>query len=164
MMVRFSKDGKMSVPLVNFHKSKTKISRDKTGYVIDEAYCPNGCRILDPAFPINGFPGLRIKFRRADDEGEFVLSAVRGDFDKIILAGQLKDDVKDDLYCPHCDAMFEKLTNCKCQDGADMVVIGLTTNLDFNNAISFCNVTGCENSAFVKSGQVLRNIRLVSPL
>ena len=43
---------------------------------------------------------------------------------------------------------------------ADMVVIGLTPHLDFNNAVTFCNVTGCHNGAFVKSGDVLRHLRL----
>ena len=41
-----------------------------------------------------------------------------------------------------------------------MVVVGLTPTLDFNNAVTFCNVTGCHNAAFVKAGDVLRHVRL----
>jgi hypothetical protein len=31
-------------------------------------------------------------------EGEFVISAIEGDFDKLVLSGELKTGVKDDLY------------------------------------------------------------------
>ena len=129
-------------------------------YVVAEAYCPKGCNIIDKEHKINGIAGLRMKFKRPGMEGEFVLSAIEGDFDKIILSGELKDSVKDELYCPHCGVMFEKLVNCGCKPDADMVVIGLTPKLDFNNAISFCNVTGCANGTSIKSGDVLLHIRL----
>jgi hypothetical protein len=93
-------------------------------------------------------------------EGEFVISAIEGDFDKIMLSGELQDGEKDELFCPHCGVMFEKLVNCNCKPGADMVVVGLTPELDFNQAITFCNVTGCNNGTFILSGDVIRHIRL----
>ena len=91
--------------------------------------------------------------------GEFVISAIEGDFDKVMLSGELKKGVKDELYCPHCGVMFRKLVDCNCQDRADMVVIGLTPKLDFNNAVSFCNVTGCSNGTFINSGDVIQRMR-----
>ncbi|MBL7171025.1 MAG: hypothetical protein ISS46_03430, partial [Candidatus Omnitrophica bacterium] len=112
-MERFSKDGRLIVPLGKKEKDKTKEA--KVRYVINEAYCPKGCNIIDKEHEINGFPGLRIKFKRPGMEGEFVLSAIEGDFDKIILSGKLEDRVKDELYCPHCGAMFETLVNCNCK-------------------------------------------------
>jgi hypothetical protein len=93
-------------------------------------------------------------------EGELVLSAIQGDLDKIILSGKLEDGVKDELYCPHCRVMFRKLVSCSCKSDADMVVIGLTPKLDYNNAISFCNVTGCQNGTTIKSGDVIRHLKL----
>ncbi len=159
-MERFSKDGRWIIPFSKREKNKPNSEEDKIRYVIGEAYCPNGCNIVDPEHKINGSAGLRIKFKRPGAEGEFVISAIEGDFDKVILSGQLAKGVKDDLYCPHCGVMFEKIVNCECSPGADMVAIGLTPKLDFNNAISFCNVTGCEKGNFIKSGDVLRHIRL----
>ncbi len=157
-MDRFDSSGRLIIPigkpLNGSHKS------DEVRYVITEAYCPNGCNIIDNDHPINGYPGLRMKFSRPGMEGELVLSAVENDFTKIILCGELAEGVKDELSCPHCDAMFKKLVSCSCCDDADMVIIGLTPKLDFNNAITFCNVTGCNNGSFVKSGDVLRHIRL----
>ena len=159
-MGRFSKDGRWIIPLSERKKTKPKHKEDKVRYVIKAAYCPNGCNLIDKKYKVNGSPGLRIKFKRPGTEGEFIISAIEGDFDKIILSGELKNGVKDELYCPHCGVMFEKLVNCKCKPDADMVMIGLTPKLDFNNAITFCNVTGCANGTFVSSGDIIRHIRL----
>ncbi|MFH1093460.1 MAG: hypothetical protein V1739_04795 [Candidatus Omnitrophota bacterium] len=159
-MERFSKDVRLIIPINEKKQSDFKNEENKVRYVINEAFCPNGCNIIDPERKINGSPGLRIRFSRQGAEGEFVISAIEGDFDKIILKGELENGLPDELFCPHCGIMFEKLVNCNCKPNADMVVIGLTPKLDFNNAISFCNVTGCENGAFVKSGDVIRHVRL----
>jgi hypothetical protein len=156
-MERFTKDGRLIIPQV---KRKKGTDDKKSRYVVTEAYCPNGCNIIDKEHNINGVPGLRVKFKRPGMEGELVLSAIQRDFDKIVLSGELKDGVKDELYCPHCGVMFKKLVNCSCKPDADMVVIGLTPKLDFNNAISFCNVTGCTNGSTIRSGDVIRHVQL----
>ena len=159
-MEQFSKDGRLIIPLVQRGKYTKETDEDKVRYVVTEAYCPNGCNIIDNEHKINGVAGLRIKFKRPNMEGEFVLSAIEGDFDKIILSGKLENGVKDELYCPYCGIIFKKLVNCNCKPDADMVVIGLTPKLDFNNAISLCNVTGCTNGATIKSGDVIRHVQL----
>ena len=160
MMGQFSKDGKLIIPLVQRKKGTRETDEKKVRYVVTEAFCPNGCSIIDKEHTINDVLGMLLKFKRPGMEGEFILSAIEGDFDKIVLSGELKDGVKDELHCPHCNVMFKKLINCDCKPGADMVAIGLTPKLDYNNAISFCNVTGCINGIFVKSGTVLNHVRL----
>jgi len=155
----FSKDGRLLIPLAE-RKAVNKKGEDKIRYIITNAYCPNGCSITDSKYKINGFPGLHIKFKRPGMEGEFIISAIEGDFDKIILSGELKEGAKDELFCPHCGVTFKKLVNCNCQPDADMIVIGLTPELDFNDAVSFCNVTGCNNGTFIHSGDVIRHVRL----
>jgi hypothetical protein len=156
-MERFTKNGKFIIPQV---QRKKGTDEKKPRYVVTKAYCPNGCNIIDKEHKINGVPGLRVKFKRPGMEGELVLSAIQRDFDKIVLSGELEDGVKDELYCPHCGVMFKKLVNCSCKPDADMVVIGLTPKLDFNNAISFCNVTGCTNGTTIRSGDVIRHVQL----
>jgi len=159
-MERFGKDGKLIVPLYQ-HKRGTKgTDEQKVRYAVTEAYCPNGCNIIDKEHKINGLLWLRLKYKRPGVEGELVLSAIQGDFDKVILSGELEDGVKDELYCPHCGVMFKKLVSCSCKPDADMVVIGLTPELDYNNAISFCNVTGCRNGTTIHSGDVFRHLEL----
>jgi hypothetical protein len=159
-MKRFDKDGRLIIPLNQRSEDVSPQKENAVRYVIKEAYCPQGCNIIDPAYELNGSPGLRIGFRRKGMEGEFIISAIEGDFTKTILTGELKEGVKDELFCPHCKTLFMKLVNCNCKPDADMVVIGLTPELDYNNSVTFCNVTGCENGSFVFSGDVIRHIRL----
>ncbi len=159
-MKRFSKDGRLIIPLAQRKKGTKESDDEKVRYIVTEAYCPDGCNIIDKEHKINGVPGLRLKFKRPGMEGEFILSAIEGDFDKITISGELANGVKHELHCPHCDVMFKKLVNCSCKPNADMVVVGLTPKLDFNNAISFCNVTGCISGTSIKSGDVLRHVRL----
>jgi hypothetical protein len=155
----FDKEGRLLIPITD-RKAALKKGEERVRYVIGHAYCPNGCSIIDSKNKINGFSGIRIRFKREGMNGEFVLSAIEDDFDKIVLSGKLIEGKKDELYCPHCDTMFKKLVNCNCKPDADMVVIGLTPELDFNEAITFCNVTGCHNGTFIKSGDVIRHLRL----
>jgi len=159
-MKLFSNNGRLIIPLGQRKKGTKEIDEEKVRYVVAEAYCPKGCNIIGAEHKIRGFPGLRIRFKRPGTTGEFVLSPIEGDFDKITLSGELEDGVKDELYCPHCGVMFKKLVDCNCKPGGDMVIIGLTPKLDFNNAISFCNVTGCTNGSSIKSGHVIRHVRL----
>lgn len=160
MNKKFSKDGRLIIPISRRTESGTIKNEDKVRYTVDHAYCPKGCDLIDSDYIINEFPGLRLKFKRPGMEGEFVISAIEGDFDKIILSGKLEDGVKDDVLCPYCNTLLEKLVNCNCSPGAELVVVGLTPNLDFNDAIAFCNVTGCANGAFIKSGDAIRHARL----
>jgi len=164
MKAIFDKDGRMIIPISERREVIRNKNEGSVRYRITEAFCPNGCNIIDPEYSISGFPGLRIRFQRSESQGEFVLSAIEGDFDKIILSGRLKKGVKDELYCPHCNTAFEKLVNCNCTDDADMIIIGLTPKLDYNEAITFCNVTGCSNGSFIKSGDAIRHIRLYGAL
>jgi hypothetical protein len=164
-MARFSKDGRLIIPLTERRvrlKNRSKSVELKVRYIINEAFCPNGCNIMDKDHLIHNYPSLRIKFRRADAEGEFVISAIEGDFSKKTLSGELIYGLKDDLFCPHCDVPFKKLVNCHCQADAEMIVVGLTPSLDYNNAITFCNVTGCRNATFIQSGEAIKRLRLNS--
>ncbi|MBE0536940.1 MAG: hypothetical protein IH624_14850 [Phycisphaerae bacterium] len=159
-MTKFGSDGRLLIPFRE-RTSAADPQDEKARYVIEHAYCPNGCSVMDIKHKIGGYPGLKIRFRRPGMDGIFVISAIEGDFNKVILEGELADGVKDELYCPHCDAMFRKLVTCNCKPDGDLIVIGLTPELDFNNAVTFCNVTGCHNGAFVQSGHILRHVRLL---
>jgi hypothetical protein len=159
-MSKFNKDGRLIIPISERKNKQLNPNEGKVRYILNHAFCPNGCDIIDPEVLINDFPGLRVKYKRPGVEGEFVISAIEGDFDKKIISGNLIEGEKDELFCPHCGVMFEKLVNCNCKPDADMIVFGLTPELDYNDAITFCNVTGCKNGAFIKSGDAIRHVRL----
>jgi len=154
---RFDNNGRLIVPVSEIKKG---MSVGKERFVLVEAYCVNGHNLVDIRYVINGFPGIRLKFKRPGNKGEFVISAIEDDFEKIILSGSLEKNKKYDLFCPVCNAKLPVLTNCNCQNDAELVVLGLTPDLDFNNAVTFCNVTGCNNGSFIKSGEALRHSRL----
>jgi hypothetical protein len=159
-MERFSKDGRLIIPLKQRKKGSKESDEATARYGVTEAYCPNGFNIIDTEHEINGAPGLRFKYKRPGVEGEFVLSAFQGNCDKVILSGGPEKGMKDEKYCSHCGVMFKKLVSCNCKTDADMVVIGLSPQLDFNNAISFCNVTGCINGTSIASGEVIRHMQI----
>ncbi len=157
MQKRFDREGRLIVPIAEHEKDA---STHEKRFVVTEAYCQNGHSLMDKEHVIDGYPGIRLKFERPGHKGEFVLSAVEGSIEKIMVSGTLEDHVKDDLFCPHCGVKLQVLTDCGCRDEGEMVVLGLSPKLDFNNAIAFCNVTGCNRGVFVKSGEVIRRVRL----
>jgi hypothetical protein len=157
MSAGYDSNGRLIVPVSNF-KNEASISRQR--FLVTEVYCANGHNLIDAENPINSYPGIRLKFRRAGNEGLFVISALEGEFDKIILSGKLETGLRFDLHCPVCNVRFPVLTTCHCQEQGQLVVLGLTPDLDFNNSIAFCNVAGCDNGIFIKSGIVLRHARL----
>jgi hypothetical protein len=158
----FTSDGKLMIPINKRKKRRKNQSDDSVRYVVNKAYCPKGCNIVDKHHPINGVPGIRIAFESSKGAGEFVVSAIEGDFEKKILSGILTPGEKYDLMCPHCRTKFKKLVNCNCSPDAEMVVVGLTSKLNYNNAITFCNVIGCPNGAFIKSGEAIMHMRLMA--
>ena len=162
-MKLFNKDGRLLIPETP-KQSPRQDKKKSEVFIVREAYCPNGCSIIDNKHPIKNHPGLRFRFKRPNVEGEFVISAIEGDFEKIVLSGTLQHGVKDELFCPHCNTPFQKLMKCECKADADLVVFGLTPKLDFNNAIAFCNVTGCQNGTTIDSGTVIRRFSLETDL
>ena len=157
MADRFDTKGRLIMPVTEFKKGK---ALDKERLVITDVFCINGHNLIDKSHEINGYPGVRLKFKRPGNKGEFVISAIEDDFEKIILSGKLEKNKQYNLFCPFCNVKLPVLTNCNCQNGAELVVLGLTSELDFNNAVTFCNVVGCDNGAFIKSGEALKHSRL----
>ena len=57
----YNKNGKMIVPLRSY-KKETKI--ENKIFIVTEVYCTNGHDLIDKENEINGFPGIRLKFKR----------------------------------------------------------------------------------------------------
>ena len=93
----FGEDGRLIIPLRERKETLKRTSENRLRYTVCAAYCPKGCSLLDNDEVISGFPGLRIGFRRTGVEGEMVISAVEGDFTKVILKGHLEEGLKDEL-------------------------------------------------------------------
>lgn len=46
-MERFSKDGRLIIPLGQRKRGTTETDEERVRYLVTEAYCPNGCNIID---------------------------------------------------------------------------------------------------------------------
>ncbi len=69
-MDRFRKDGRLIIPLMERQKGTKPFGEELIRYVVTEAYCPNGCSVIDREHRVHDIPGLRIKFKRPGMEGE----------------------------------------------------------------------------------------------
>jgi len=76
-MERFGKDGRLIMPLEQRGRKRKGVDERNVRWFVTEAYCPKGCSIVDKDHKINGVPGLRLKFKRLDMQGEVVLSAIQ---------------------------------------------------------------------------------------
>lgn len=152
----FTDDGHIIIPQASGRHGTVGDNEER--HVVGHAYCTRGCSIIDGDNLIHGCPGLRMSFSGPSTHGEFVLSPILGDFEKVVLEGELVDGVKLDLCCPHCGTPFPTLVNCSCSHGGDIVAVGLTSPFSFNDAVAFCNVVGCKNGVCVHSGRVLRAV------
>jgi len=125
---------------------------------VTRCYCPNGHHLLDIRHPIHGLAGIRLKFVRPDGQaGEAVLSPTLGCFDKRVLAGEMVDGEKLELYCPVCDTPLDKRGACGRRAGeeaapGDLCLVYLTPDSSPEEAIMICNVVGCHNSSLRHAG------------
>ena len=156
-MDRFEEKDRVVVPVSKFRKI---VESDKTVWMVDHAFCPNGHSLMDNEHPIHGYPGIRLAFKLPDSEGEVVISALAGDLTKTTISGELEPGVRHDLSCPHCHVSLPVLMSCGCKRKGQLVVIGLTPKLNFNDAITLCDVAGCTNAAVVSSGEIIRHMRV----
>ena len=155
-MGRFDDKNKVVKPVTEFHNVGES---DNIIWMVDQAYCTNGHSLIDKENPIHGYAGIRLVFKNPNSEGEIVISPLAGDLTKETLSGELEPGVRHELFCPHCNVALPVLMSCGCKRKGQLVVIGLTPQLNFNNAITLCDVAGCTNAAVVSAGEVIRHMR-----
>jgi hypothetical protein len=155
-MNKFEEKGIKVVPVSNIHKA---VKSDKVIWRVDHVYCTNGHSLMDKEHPIHGYPGIRLAYKHPNGEGEIVISALAGDLAKITLSGELEPGVSHELSCPQCHVPLPILMPCGCKRNGSLVVIGLTPKLNFNNAITLCDVAGCTNASLVSCGEIIRHKR-----
>ena len=155
-MNKFEKKGKKVVSVSDFSKATKS---DKTIWMVDRAYCTNGHSLIDKEHLVSGYPGIRLAFKSPHHKGEVVISALAGDLSKTTISGELEPGARHNLSCPHCQVPLPMLMSCGCKRNGQLVVIGLTPHLNFNNAITLCDVAGCTNAALVSCGEIIRHKR-----
>ena len=123
---------------------------------VTSAFCECGESLLDDTHKFNGYPGIKIGFRRPNgEEGLFVASPKLNDTAKEVLKGEVVTGEKVELFCPGCGKLFPVLAPCdRCENG-EMVVVYRSEDFDISNSVSFCNIFGCPNAMLIQSDKVI---------
>ncbi len=125
--------------------------------VVNAVYCPAGHDLVSLDHEVSGFPAIVLRFSgRRSGEGVLALSAVHGDTAHAIVSGSVRHGEPLDLSCPHCGVALDVLGDCPCTEGAVTHMAYLYPRKDPHQAIAFCNVLDCPNSAVIRSGEVIR--------
>lgn len=149
----FGDDGRLNIPEVKHHGRKAP----KVEVVINAVYCPEGHNLVSVEHEVSGFPGITVGFEgRKSGSGLVALSALFGDTSYCVVEGEPDPDEPLTLSCPHCGTELDVFASCPCKPGAVTVMCYLYPRKDPHQAIAFCNVLSCPNSAVIRSGEAIR--------
>lgn len=126
--------------------------------VIKECYCPKGHSIITDVATFDGYPGLTLKLRTANQEGLLSLSPIIGDRDrKFFNFNEIPGEVVE-ISCPTCGEPFPIYNECSC--GAHLVALFTSPETSFAKCIGICQRSGCLHSELLTE----RDLRLFSRL
>ena len=149
----FKDDGRLNIPEIRHDAD----SRVKAEVVVNAVYCPVGHNLISVENEVSGFPGISVLFKgKKSGDGLLALSAVFGDTSYCVIEGRVDPDEPLELSCPHCGTQLDVLASCPCRSGAVTVLAYLYPKKDPHQAIAFCNVLSCPNSAVIRSGEAIR--------
>ncbi|MBN2608123.1 MAG: hypothetical protein JXA64_03325 [Candidatus Fermentibacteraceae bacterium] len=149
----FNDKGRLNIPEVRHGDSSTI----KAEVVVNAVYCPVGHNLISVNHEVSGFPGITVRFSgKKSGEGLISLSAVFGDTSYCVIEGDVDPDEALSLSCPHCGTELDVLASCPCRAEAVTVLGYLYPRKDPHQAIAFCNVLSCPNSAVIRSGEAIR--------
>jgi len=125
-------------------KKEAQVEKEVAFEVVAECYCHNGHSLLADLTTYNGYKGLTVKLRTADQEGTLSLSPVIGDKSRSFFDFERNEGEIIEICCPTCDEPLPVYSECTC--GADLVAMFSEKSVDYANCIGICQRTGCLNS------------------
>ncbi len=149
----FDDRGRLKIPEMNHERTEGK----EIEVVLNAVYCPEGHNLISLDHLVSGYPAIVVKFSgRKSGDGLLALSAILGNSAYDVLEGEANPDEMLDLSCPHCGTPLDVLGSCPCNTDAVTVMAYLYPVKDPRQAIAFCNVLSCPNSALFRSGEIIR--------
>ncbi|MEN8208395.1 MAG: hypothetical protein ABFR50_04000 [Candidatus Fermentibacteria bacterium] len=149
----FDDKGRLNIPEVKYNQKKTI----KAEVVINAVYCPEGHNLIAVDREVSGFPGITVKFSgKKSGSGLLSLSAVFGDTSYEVIDGDPDPYEPLEFSCPQCGTALDVLASCPCDPDAVTVMCYLYPKKDPHQAIAFCNLLSCPNSAVIRSGEAMR--------
>jgi hypothetical protein len=80
---------------------------------VEHATCCNGCSLMDPSVPINGYPSIKIILQYGEIKGIVHLDPVYGSFHNIFDV-DIPEGVVVEMFCPTCNVSMKVNENRVC--------------------------------------------------
>ena len=149
----FDDSGRLKIPEMNHERTE----EEERKVVVNAVYCPEGHNLISLDHLVSGYPAIVVRFSgKRSGDGLVALSAVLGNSAYKVLEGEANPEEILDLSCPHCGTLLDVLGSCPCNTDALTVMAYLYPRKDPHQAIAFCNVLSCPNSALFRSGEIIR--------
>ncbi len=149
----FDDDGRLKIPEIEHDADADK----GPGVVINAVYCPNGHNLISTEHEVSGYPSILVRFDgKKSGKGLLALSAVLGDTGYCVVEGEIDRNEPVEMTCNECGTPLAVLGSCHCHPDAVSVMAYLYPNKDPHQAIAFCNVLSCPNSALIRSGEYIK--------
>lgn len=127
-MTRKSEPIELSIPSKSIH--------------IGHARCPQGCDLMDPKTPINGFPSIMVEVAWGDHFGLLHMDPVYGSYNNISQVNMPLGEIAA-FACPHCGASLQSDHDSCSICSAPMFALQLPKG----GIVVGCLRNGCKNHA-----------------
>ena len=122
-------------------------------------YCPSGHNLVDDeaSARFNQFSGIALMVEGKEAKGKVILSPIHGDDTKFGAADFEPGEVLK-LSCPTCGESFPIIQDCGCTEGATLVGLYLSKELEDGNQVAVCTAWGCLRSRIIDRFQVISKL------
>jgi hypothetical protein len=123
--------------------------------IVTRAFGPNGEDLVDPDGPMfSGEPGIKLRVKQGDLEGDVVLSPYYGDPSKVTDV-EFAEGERCTLYCPTSGAELDRIPGMTSEDGGGYYAVYLTEKLGEGELVAVNDVWGNYDSQMLDEGEVL---------
>ena len=125
--------------------------------IIEEAYCPNGHRLISDEILFCDFKAIHVKIRNKKFLTDLFISPLVGDKSKLSLDTSLDKNIIYEFLCPECRTRLTVASPCSC--GGELMALYLDSSLKLSNSVTVCNRFGCPHSE-AKGIEKLKSLHL----
>ena len=123
---------------------------------VTSVYCPAGHNLVDEESTarFNKFSGITLMVEGENAKGKIIISPIHGDDTKFGESNFVLGEVLR-ISCPACGEGFPVIQDCGCTDGAKLVGLYLSEDLEEGNQVAVCTAWGCLRSRIIDRFQVI---------
>lgn len=123
--------------------------------VVTKAFGPQGEDLIAKDGPLfSGEPGVKLRVKQGEIEGDVYLSPFYGDPSKIHDV-EFKDGVPCELFCPESGHALDKIPGMTTEEGGEYYAIYLSPRLERGEMVAINNVWGNTSSRMLSEDELL---------